>query len=111
MGNVLECSADPLELEEEELGRRARALQGPTRLSASLLFDLNRECYAVLGPRAYVDGIVPHYVSNSAFVAKAYATVRILFVLPSLLLSTSSYLMRAGASGWSGDEGLFPPLT
>ena len=76
MGNVLECSADPLELEEEELGRRARALQGPTRLSASLLFDLNRECYAVLGPRAYVDGIVPHYVSNSAFVAKAYATVR-----------------------------------
>lgn len=81
MGNVLECSADPLEHDDDESvrGGAVRVLQGPTRLSSSLLFELNRECYAGLGPRAYVDGIVPHYVSNSAFVAKAYATVRLFF--------------------------------
>ena len=81
--NVLECSADPLEQVDDESAEgslRARALQGPTRLSSSMLFEVNRECYAGLGPKAYVDSIVPHYVSNSAFVAKAYATVVLEFL-------------------------------
>lgn len=85
MGNVLECSADPLsDLEddgdESSPSSRIRTLQEATRLSTSMLFNLNRDCYADIGPKAYVDGIVPHYVSSSSFVAKAYATVVLEFM-------------------------------
>ena len=48
-------------------------LQGPTRFSQSLLWDLQRRFFDQLGGQAWTDGIVPHYVTSNAVIAKVYA--------------------------------------
>ena len=75
MGNVLECSADPLADLDEDFNdpNQPRSLQTSTRFGESILWDLNRDFYTDVGERAWIDGIVPHFVSNNAFIAKSYA--------------------------------------
>lgn len=46
-----------------------------TRLSASPLWPLQRRFFERAGPAAWADDTVPHYVTNNAGLAAAYAEV------------------------------------
>jgi tetratricopeptide (TPR) repeat protein len=52
-----------------------RELERDRRLSASLLWDLQRAFYSRHGIRAWSSGTVPHYVTTNPFLARAYAHV------------------------------------
>jgi len=50
-------------------------LQGPTRFSESLLWEWQRGFFDGQGHKAWSDGIVPHYLTSSSYISKAYANV------------------------------------
>jgi tetratricopeptide (TPR) repeat protein len=50
-------------------------LEQGRRLSASLLWRLQRNFFAVAGAQAWSQGIVPHYITGNAWIAGAYAQV------------------------------------
>ncbi len=51
-----------------------RHLDGePTRLSRSVLWDLQREYFETRGLAAWSQAVVPHFVTSNAFIAHAYA--------------------------------------
>ena len=81
MGNVLECTADPLsEIMDDATPTPFRTIQSTTRFSESVLWNLQRDFYQHVGERAWTEGIVPHFVSNNAFIAKSYATIILEFL-------------------------------
>lgn len=82
MGNVaaiLDCAANPLNpLPEEsaaEITAKAIPLELEVPLRNSSLWKLQREFYLKYGLEAWTKGIVPNFVANNAYVAKAYARV------------------------------------
>lgn len=50
-------------------------LEGPTRLSHSLLWKLQKKAYTEFGPSAWTTKGVPSYVTSNPFVARSYALV------------------------------------
>ena len=50
-------------------------LQGPTRFSQSLLWDLMRSFYERNGVDAWSKGIVPFFITCNAYIARCYARV------------------------------------
>ncbi len=59
---------------------RLRALEEPTRLSASVLWDLQRRYFETAGVGAWATGEVPSYATSNAVVAHAYARLLAAFV-------------------------------
>lgn len=45
---------------------------GPHRFSESPLWDLQKSYYERIGPEAWSEGIVPHYITNNPFIAEEY---------------------------------------
>src|SRR5262245_21134100 len=52
-------------------------LEGPRRLSESIVWRLQREFYTRVGPEAWKPKGVPSFVTNNAFIARAYARVAV----------------------------------
>ena len=53
---------------------KARVLfQASTRFADSKLWDLQRSFFNEQGVKAWQDGIVPHYITSSSYVARSYA--------------------------------------
>jgi hypothetical protein len=48
-------------------------LQADVRLSESMIWSVQRGFYERLGPRAWSDGVVPHYITSNPFIARGYA--------------------------------------
>lgn len=55
-------------------------LEEGRRLSASLLWRLQRRFFEVRRLRAWSEGVVPHYVSNHPFLARAYGRLTVGFL-------------------------------
>ncbi len=55
-------------------------LEAPTRLSRSVIWDLQRRYFEHTGPAAWTKGEVPSYVTTNAFLAASYARVLLAFV-------------------------------
>src|SRR5436190_14908533 len=54
---------------------KRRVLEQGSRLSESVLWDLQRAFYERQGLAAWSGGTVPHYVTSNAFIARAYARI------------------------------------
>jgi len=50
-------------------------LKGDQRLSKSILWDIQREFFLNQGINAWEEDIVPHYISSSPFMARAYSQI------------------------------------
>lgn len=48
-------------------------LEPPTRLSKSVMWDLQRRFFETSGQSAWVDGVVPYFVTTNAYTARSYA--------------------------------------
>ena len=60
-------------------------VEGPRRLSESIIWNLQRGFYLRAGPEAWKPKGVPSYVTNNAFIARAYArmAVALMRVVPA----------------------------
>ena len=62
----------------EEKQKRAETtqpvlIQEATDFSESIVWDLQRQYYTEQGAKAWSEGIVPHYITSSSYMSKAYA--------------------------------------
>lgn len=48
-------------------------LEAPTRLSDSVVWDIQRRYFESAGQRAWSAGVVPHYITTNAYIARCYA--------------------------------------
>ncbi|MEL6539028.1 MAG: hypothetical protein AAFQ98_26665 [Bacteroidota bacterium] len=58
---------------EEEAPETWQVVQEPTPFQDSLLWQWQRDFFTHAGPEAWRQGVVPHYITSSSFVAHAYA--------------------------------------
>ena len=84
--------------------RFPHVLQRHSRLSQSLLWQLQRSFFSQKGIQAWSEGLVPHYITNNPFIAKAYARVVFGFLRDCSAASESSgetsqplYIIELGA--------------
>jgi hypothetical protein len=63
-------------------------VDGPRRLSEALIWKLQRSFYAQAGPKAWKPKGVPSFITNNAFIARAYARMALAYLRD---------LLRAGA--------------
>lgn len=68
----------PADMDELKLSKGERTgfvLEQDSRLSESFLWKLQRKFFDQGGVKAWTEGAVPHYVTDNAFIAEAYAKV------------------------------------
>jgi hypothetical protein len=72
MGNIFDCSQNPLNLPDEgragpgdAVSGKPTVLQGPTRLKDSIVWTLQRAFYQKMGIAAWSDAIVPNFVTSN----------------------------------------------
>ena len=80
--------------------RNTISLEGPTRLSHSLLWKLQKKAYTEFGPAAWTTKGVPSYVTSNPLVARSYAQVILGYIrdcLPTLDRNEPFYIFDLGA--------------
>lgn len=78
-----------------------RVLEPGMPLSQSLLWRLQRRYYDEVGAAAWVEGVVPSYVTSSPFTAKTYAQIVVGYLRDCLAADASARSGQAAAEAWS----------
>jgi hypothetical protein len=53
--------------------KKSYLIEDKTRLSESIIWDLNKNYYKQQGTKAWSEGVVPHYITSNSTVGKTYA--------------------------------------
>lgn len=76
-----------------------RELESPTRLSQSVVWDIQRRYFESAGQAAWSKGVVPHYITTNAYMARSYARLIAAWVedQPGLDRDEPVYVIELGA--------------
>ncbi|MFK7927612.1 MAG: tetratricopeptide repeat protein [Myxococcota bacterium] len=74
-------------------------LEAPSRLSQSVVWDIQRRYFESAGQKAWSKGVVPHYITTNAHIARAYARVIAAWIedQPHLNRDEPVYVLELGA--------------
>lgn len=72
---VEKTCGDSQKQSQDELSKRDFILEKETRFSQSILWEMMRRFYADQGVDAWSLGIVPHFITCNAFIARSYAKI------------------------------------